>query len=143
MGHKSYTATKREPFSFDIDGVEFACRPSIPAMVILDLTGSLGDVSKLKVAIDELLSAVLQEPDFERLQAMLRDPAAGVGLDVLMKILTDVAEHYTSDETGEERPTQEDSSNGSSTRSTGDGSTDGHSRTAQTYSRPEPKPRKR
>jgi|SRR6478735_727231 len=135
------TAVNTTEIEFDIDGRVFKCQPQLPAGLIMrfaDVTAGDNDDdtgasnSNMIAFIRDFLDAAIVPEQRQEMRDLLNDPDVPISINLLLDILTWLAGEYTA------RPTGESSSPTSSPPSSGQDSTDGHSPTVTTYSRPEP-----
>ena len=155
---RDYTpqVSKKGP-KFTLYGREFHCSPMVPANVIISFTNlmvsSKGDDGEDEVnivggfkdvlaALDGLFNAAINIPEELAQWDELRNSTTEViPITTLIEIGTDLADYYSTDLAGDERPTTPPSGGGSAKRSRRGASTAGASPTGSgvtTYSRSEP-----
>lgn len=155
---KDYTpkkAAEKGP-SFTLYDSEFHCASMVSAEVVIGFTklisvsadeesgepvneiaGAFGDVL---AALEELFRAAINIPEeYERWTEMRSSNQTIIPIGTLVEIGMDLTDYYSSDMSGEERPTTAPSGTGSNRQSRRGASKAGASRTAyQTYERSEP-----
>jgi hypothetical protein len=138
MAHKVFAvAQATEPVSFDLEGVNFRCRPRMAAGVILSMAEKLGggkeddDESGIEAvkAIRRFFKSALIPQDLKPFNDLLDDDEVAIPLETLTEIVSWLSEVYTA------RPTGKTSASTSQATSAGSNSTDGASAEVLTYSR--------
>jgi hypothetical protein len=138
MAGKAYQrATRKDPIWFSVpdendEQVRFDCRPSVPGGLILDMGGlEISTGPDTKKMVDEFMAAALDEEQNEKFQRMARDPQCGIDMNMLIDIIVDLGEQYTT----RENPTSEQSASTSPKTASGGNLTGGVSPEVLTYSR--------
>lgn len=85
---RSFKTTKREPITFDIDGEEFTCIPSLPGIYLIEFLGVMATEDNAKQAslVAELFKMIMEESEYERFMKYVRDPLHDVDLSTLVQI---------------------------------------------------------
>lgn len=90
------------PLSFKLHGEEFECHKALQGKVLLDLVANSNEDDGAAVAktIDSFFKAVMDEENYERFDALLRDPTKIVSVETLGEITAWLVEEYSSRPTG-------------------------------------------
>jgi len=118
-----------EPVVFDINGIEFQCRPQISAGIVLKMGELLGGdedtLAEDKIPVKEMIGVIreffdhaLKPEDRHRFKALLDDPDTPIPLQTLIDIASWLAGVYVGN-----RPTGQNSPPTSASESRGDVST--------------------
>lgn len=103
---KSFTSL--EPVAgaeFDVNGVVFHLRPSIPGEVLLDFLAGADDENPASLAktVRALIEAAVIPEDYERFQAFVRNPDNNVTLGMLSEIAGFMAESLSGNDPEKQR----------------------------------------
>lgn len=100
--HKSFTTyTPTEGSSFDLNGITFRLRPSVPGDVLLDFIAGADQENSAAMAglIRQLMDAALLPEEKDRWYAYIRDPNNNVTLATLAEVAGFVSERMSGNPT--------------------------------------------
>lgn len=105
--HKSYSTGDPVPVTFDIDGEEFTCKPSLTGAVLWNyeelLVSTAGSPGKQAEAIFSFFEEIMDASEYERFRKYVDDPERNVPAPLLGQIWLDLLEQYAG------RPTERSS----------------------------------
>lgn len=124
---KKYRSRTRQPFPFEIDGVDFTTVRRVPGAAFVDFIRTVADlqeqggkdinaIAELGTNIHEMFSSVMEPEEFSRFWKWARSPD-GADFETLIEVLSDMVAEDT------DRPTKRPSPSGRGPQNTGATST--------------------
>ena len=95
--------TNLSPLSFKLYDEEFRCRPAVQGKTMLDMVSNSNsdDGAAMAKTVEDFFATAILPEDYEKFDALLKDPDKIVTVETLTEIVAWLVEEYTG------RPTQQ------------------------------------